>query len=129
MGPSSSHVPVVLIVDGAYIVAKTFQRVFTLAGFHVLTAANAIEALGTLDTLRPDAVIVDMGMRLVNLGLLYRIRSLEVHQYLPAIVLTGQNPLPDETLNEFNLLGAHVRYKPIRASDLIETVCQLLRRR
>ena len=44
---------------------------------------------------------------------------------VPAIVLTGPNPLADETLNEFNLLGAHLRHKPIGASDLIETVCQL----
>jgi DNA-binding response OmpR family regulator len=127
VGPSSSRVPVVLIVDDDHVVAKTFERVLTLTGFHVLTAGNAADALGTLDALRPDAVILDMGMPLVNgLGLLYRIRSLEAHQYLPAIVLTGQNPLPDETLNEFNLLGAHVRYKPIRASELIETVRELL---
>ena len=58
--------PVVLIVDDDEVVAKTFERILTLTGFHVLTAGNAVEALGTLDGLRPDAVILDMGMPLVN---------------------------------------------------------------
>ena len=115
--------PVVLIVDDDRAVAKTSERILTRAGFNVFTAANAPEALDALDALRPDTVIVDMGMPFVNgLGLLYRIRSLDGHQYLPAIVLTGQNPLSDETLNECKLLGAHVRYKPIEANDLIQAV-------
>jgi len=129
VGPSP-HVSAVLIVDGDHIVAKTFERILALAGFAVRTAATAIEAHGTLKALRPDAVVIDTGMRSASgLGLLYHIRSLEMHQHLPAIVLTGQNPLPDEVLDEFDRLGAHVRYKPIGAADLIETVCQLLRRR
>ena len=72
-------------------------------------------------------LVVEIAILLIAAGGIRSSR--DAYQYLPAIVLTGQNPLPDETLNEFDILGAHVRYKPIRASDLIETVRELFTRR
>jgi CheY-like chemotaxis protein len=69
----------------------------------VLIARNAEQALRELDQTRPDAVIVDLRMPLVNgLGLLYRIRSREPHQHLLVLVMTGDAALSDETLAELS---------------------------
>jgi DNA-binding response OmpR family regulator len=127
--PTSPTHPMVLIVDDDPIVSKTFERVLVMGGFDVVMAHNATDALRMLDQNRPDAIIVDLLMPMVNgLGLLYRIRSLEAHQHLPAIVVTGLNPLPAETLAELATLDIAVRYKPIRGQDLLADARALTRR-
>jgi DNA-binding response OmpR family regulator len=118
----------ILVVDDDAAVTKTFERVLSDRGYRVLVARNAEQALRELDQTRPDAVIVDLRMPLVNgLGLLYRIRSREPHQkHLPVLVMTGDAALSDETLAELSTLGATVRYKPLRPTELLEAVRTLI---
>jgi two-component system response regulator PrrA len=118
--------PTVLVVDDDEAVTKTFERTLIVGGFLVFTALNAQEALGHLDAHRPDAVILDVRMPLVNgLGLLYRMRTLEMFQHLPVLVVTGGS-LSTETLTELAALNATVRYKPIPAYELLAETRRLL---
>jgi DNA-binding response OmpR family regulator len=120
--------PTVLVVDDDEAVTKTFERALIVGGYRVLTAQSAADALHQLDTCRPNVVILDVFMPLVNgLGLLYRIRSLDTHQHLPVLIVTGGS-LSQETLAEIEALGATVRQKPIPASELLAVTRLLLTR-
>jgi DNA-binding response OmpR family regulator len=117
----------ILVVDDDDVVMKTFERVLTVGGFHVVTAHSAREALAHLDAERPDAVILDVWMPLVNgLGFLYRLRALETHQHLPVLVVTGGS-LTHEMLAELATLGATVRHKPIPATELLAATRRMVR--
>ncbi len=57
---------------------------------------DADDGLLAVKELRPDAVLVDFRMPLVNgLGFLYRLRMVEGEQQTPVLVITG-----DLTVNE-----------------------------
>ena len=110
----------ILIVEDDEAVAKTFARVLGVRGYRVLVAQNSEEALRELDQSRPDAVIMDLRMPLVDgFGLLYRIRSREAQQHIPVLVVTGDTTLNVDMLKELSDLGAKVRYKPIEGAELL----------
>jgi DNA-binding response OmpR family regulator len=117
----------ILIVDDDEAVAKTFERVLTVGGYRVLIALSAKEALVQLDLNRPDAIIMDLRMPLVDgFGLLYRIRSRDAQQHLPVLVVTGDTTLTEDMLKELSDLGGKIRYKPIGAADLLAETRSLL---
>jgi two-component system response regulator PrrA len=117
----------ILIVDDDEAVTKTFERVLTHHGYRALVALNAEDALRVLDQNRPDALIVDLRMPLIDgLGLLYRVRSREAQQHIPALIITGDTALSKDILDEIAALGAKVLYKPIEAATLLDEMRTLL---
>jgi two-component system response regulator PrrA len=117
----------ILVVDDDEAVTKTFQRILSHHGYRALVALNADEALRVLDQDRPDALIVDLRMPLIDgLGLLYRVRSREAQQHIPALVITGDTTLGQDLLDELASVGAKVLYKPIDATTLVAEVRALL---
>ena len=66
-GPlASSATRTILIVDDDRSVADTFARMLKLEGFNVATALNAEAGLELADSVRPDAIILDMRMPITN---------------------------------------------------------------
>lgn len=110
----------ILIVDDDTVVGDLFARGLRGAGYEVLVATNANEALERAKTDRPDLIVLDFRMPLVNgLGFLYRLRESENEKRTPVIVVTGDIPLADDVQAEFDELGADVQFKPIALERLI----------
>ena len=66
----------ILIVDDDEAVTETFARMLKLEGYQVRTAVNAQKGLEEAEQSRPDAIILDLRMPLVDgLGFLRRLRS------------------------------------------------------
>jgi two-component system response regulator PrrA len=117
----------ILVVDDDVAVTKTFERMLSQHGYRALVALNADDALRVLDQNRPDALIVDLRMPLIDgLGLLYRVRSREAQQHIPALVITGDTALSQDLLDELASVGAKVLYKPIDATTLLAEMRTLL---
>jgi DNA-binding response OmpR family regulator len=117
----------ILVVDDDEAVTKTFERMLSQHGYRALVALNADDALRILDQNRPDALIVDLRMPLIDgLGLLYRVRSREAQQHIPALVITGDTTLSQDLLDELASVGAKVLYKPIDATTLLAEMRTLL---
>ena len=119
----------ILIVDDDPSVADTFARMLKLEGFTVATALNAAIGLELADTMRPQAIILDMRMPLVN-GIQF-LRQVRAHPHLadiPVAIVTGDYFLSDAVQQELKTLGASLRFKPLWLEDLVALAKTLMPR-
>jgi two-component system, OmpR family, response regulator len=118
----------ILIVDDDEAVTQTFARMLRLEGFEVRTAANAQSGLVEAEQTRPDAIILDLRMPLVDgLGFLQRLRALEGHRETPVAIVTGDYFLEDSVSMALRELGAELRFKPLWLEDLVGLARNLLK--
>jgi len=117
----------ILIVDDDEGVTQTFARMLRLEGYQVRTAVSAEVGLQVAEEIRPDAIILDLRMPLIDgLGFLRRLRTQTGHRSTPVAVVTGDYFLDDAVSSELRELGAEVRFKPMWLEDLISLTRNLL---
>lgn len=125
--PAITATRTILIVDDDRAVADTFARMLKLEGFNVATAVNAETGLELADSVRPNAIILDLRMPIVNgLQFLRHIRSKTHLQEVPVAIVTGDYFLGETTAAELKSLGASVRFKPLWLEDLVALARTLL---
>jgi CheY-like chemotaxis protein len=108
-----------LVVDDNVVVREMFADALRREGHSVRTAATAAAALDEVVVWRPDAILIDYRMGLINgVGFLYRLRAHESAAYTPVAVITGQVDIDDTLAAECASLGATVYFKPLRLEDL-----------
>jgi two-component system OmpR family response regulator len=120
----------ILIVDDDDGVTQTFARMLRLEGFKVRTAATAETGLRAAEECRPDAIILDLRMPLVDgLGFLRRLREREQERAhtTPVAIVTGDYFLDDSVSNELRELGAELRFKPLWLEDLVGLARNLIK--
>jgi DNA-binding response OmpR family regulator len=112
----------ILIVDDDESVIQTFASMLRLEGYDVRTAATAEGGLRLAEESRPDAIILDLRMPLVDgLGFLRRLRAQDGQNTtpVPVAIVTGDYLLEEELSTELHELGAEVRFKPMWLEDLV----------
>lgn len=118
----------ILIVDDDEGVTQTFARMLRLEGFQVNTAVDAESGLRSATENRPDAIILDLRMPLVDgLGFLRRLRQQADQRRTPVAIVTGDYFLEDAVANELRELGAELRFKPLWLEDLVGLARNLLK--
>jgi len=120
----------ILIVDDDEGVTQTFARMLRLEGYHVRTAVTAENGLREAEEGRPDAIILDLRMPLVDgLGFLRRLRAHQDQRATPTpvAIVTGDYFLDDTVSNELRELGAELRFKPLWLEDLVGLARNLLK--
>jgi DNA-binding response OmpR family regulator len=116
----------ILVIDDNVPLASAFGKALTLAGYQVSIAHDAVSALEDVSRQRPDAVVLDIQMPLINgVGFLYRFRSNAALSRVPVLVVTGQ-PVPDELQAELRDLDAQLLRKPVGIADLVTALRGLL---
>jgi chemosensory pili system protein ChpA (sensor histidine kinase/response regulator) len=119
--------PTVLVVDDDAAVAQTFARILQLGGYGVTTALDAATALRQVERIRPDIVLLDLRMPLVDgLEFLRALRAHELERHTPVAIITGDYSLDDRLEHELRVLDASLYYKPIWFDDLLVITRQLL---
>jgi DNA-binding response OmpR family regulator len=117
----------ILIVDDDEGVTQTFARMLRLEGYQVRTAVTAEKGLQVAAESRPDAIILDLRMPLVDgLGFLRRLRASAAERTIPVAIVTGDYFLDDAVSNELRELGAELRFKPMWLEDLVGLTRNLL---
>ncbi len=117
----------ILIVDDDRSVADTFARMLKLEGFNVETALTAETGLAMAETVRPNAIILDLRMPMLNgLQFLRTLRSKPDLQTVPVAIVTGDYFLDEHVSSELKSLGAAVRFKPLWLEDLVALARTLL---
>jgi len=110
----------ILIVDDDEGVTQTFARMLRLEGYQVRTAVSAETGLREATQSRPDAIILDLRMPLLDgLGFLRRLRAQDGMRATPVAIVTGDYFLDDTVSAELNELGAELRFKPLWLEDLV----------
>ena len=118
----------ILIVDDDEGVTQTFARMLRLEGYEVLTAMNAESGLREAEAKRPDAIILDLRMPLMDgLGFLRRLRAHDDQRSTPVAIVTGDYFLDDSISAELHQLGAELKFKPLWLEDLLGLARDLLK--
>jgi two-component system response regulator PrrA len=118
--PAEPTTTTILIVDDDKSVADTFARMLKLEGFTVATALSAEVGLELAESVRPQAIILDMRMPITNgLQFLRLVRSKPHLVDVPVAIVTGDYFLPESVQHELKSLGASIRFKPMWLEDLV----------
>jgi two-component system response regulator PrrA len=109
----------VLVVDDDEGVGLTFSHVLRLEGFSVQVATSAQEALRQVAIRRPDAILLDLTMPLINgVGFLYRLRQDPTNHDIAVGVITGRPVLDAGTAADLDALNAQLWHKPLSIEDI-----------
>ena len=117
----------VLVVDDDRLLCSMLRETFELEGFAVEDAHHVIEAERVLARLRPDAIVLDIGLPGID-GLFYaeRLREMPQAGTLPIIVISGS----DEAGRRASEVGASAFLrKPFNPLELLTLVAGKIRER
>jgi two-component system, OmpR family, response regulator MprA len=116
----------ILVVDDEPAVRDAVERALRLEGYDVLLAGDGGEALETLDTRPPDAVVLDLLMpRVDGLELCRRMRSRG--DRTPVLMLTARDTISDRVAG-LDAGADDYLVKPFALAELLARVRALLRR-
>ena len=111
----------VLIVDDDPGIRDSLAECLASEGYEVLAAPNGVDALDRVRERRPDLIVVDLHMPVMNgAQLVERLRDGEATRGIPVILMSGLQPGGREPLPAV----AAVLPKPFELDDLIETVAR-----
>jgi CheY-like chemotaxis protein len=114
----------VLVAEDNDDIRFALHRIFTRAGFTVLTAPDGIAALKTAITEHPDVIVTDLDMpRLTGIELCQAIRGHDELRDIPVAILSGSLRPGDARALDAQFCG--VLLKPISNGDLIAAVQRL----
>ncbi len=116
--------PTILVVDDEVVLAEVIQRMLKRAGYHVLLAANGREALQRVAEARPDLVLSDVMMPVLNgIELCRALAADPTYQTIPVVLMTaGHANLLSNDGHAVATLG-----KPFDYALLLATIAQYVR--
>ena len=117
----------VLIVEDEDILRKAYVNVFTMEKFQVSEAENGEAALVQIEKVRPDIVILDILMPIMN-GIEFLEKVSLLKRYPKTKVLVLSNLSDKDTVDQVISLGAskHLVKSSLSPSQLVQTVRSLL---
>lgn len=80
----------VLVVEDEWVIAEVLAATLTDAGYRVLTAANGRQGLARLAEVRPDVILLDTMMPILDgPGMLAALAADPVHRHVPVIMMSS----------------------------------------
>ena len=109
----------ILFVDDDFAVAEVTRMVLEHEGYTVLIAGNGEDAFHAVETERPDLVITDYMMPIMNGGqLVRRMRAAPLLTASPIIMVTANSATEIDGAD----LCVRVLHKPITIDELLEAI-------
>jgi two-component system CheB/CheR fusion protein len=125
LGPKISKERAALVVDDVADVTEMLAVLLTHAGYRVVTAASAPQALAAARSQQFDVIISDIGMPEMNGYQLAReVRLLPGYEGIPMIAVTGYSMFDDRERSATAGFNAHMT-KPIDPRALLDLIEQL----
>lgn len=116
----SKNSPLIAVVDDEESVRAALRRLLHSAGLEVETFASGVEFLQSLETHRPDCVVLDVHMPRVN-GFTVQARLAQEKVRLPLVVITGHHS--NETRERVLTAGASAYLrKPMDDQVLLDAI-------
>lgn len=118
----------VLIVDDNRDAADTLAEMLRVMGYEAFTAYDGVEAVARAQELKPDAVLLDLGMpRLDGYGACRAIRAACVGERLALLALSGWGQTADRERSSSAGFDRHL-VKPVRPDELVAAIEELLQK-
>jgi len=115
----------ITIVDDEEPIRNALRRLLRSAGMDVETFPSGVEFLDSLATRRPDCVVLDLHMPVVNgFEVLEQLAKSDMH--LPVVVITGHDSDETRYLALARLPVAYLR-KPVDDQVLLDAIALALR--
>jgi CheY-like chemotaxis protein len=115
-----------LIAESDAELRRIYDRLSSVLGFPVETAANGLECWTKLRALAPDALVVDVEIPWGGGdGVLARLRDDSEAPATPAVFVTGDDP-PEALSRRFEIPIGRCFQKPFRLTVLLESVCAVV---
>jgi len=115
----------ITIVDDEEPIRKALTRLLRSAGMDVESFPSGLEFLESLETRRPDCVVLDLHMPVVN-GFEVLSQLAESGMNLPVVVITGHDSDDTRHLALARLPVAYLR-KPVNDQVLLDAIALALR--
>ena len=119
----------VMIVDDNEALAMTYAWLLEDAGFAVETCHNGSDALVCVDAFRPDILLLDIGMPVMDgLQLCTTLRAVDAWKDLPMVAQSGYG---DDDMRVRTAKAGFDRHlvKPIEFEELLRTLREVLAER
>jgi CheY-like chemotaxis protein len=111
----------VLVVDDETAIADALQDILSMEGYEVVTALNGHEGLRLLNELKPDLVLLDLMMPVMDgRELLRRVQADPQLRGIPVVVMSAGRITEEERRTARAILA-----KPFALDALLRTVAQL----
>jgi CheY-like chemotaxis protein len=124
---AGNKVALILVVDDEYSIAEVLEVALTDAGHEVVTAINGRQALERLKEQRPDLILLDFMMPIMDgVAMLKTIREDSARREIPVILMSS---LPEAAVPE-SAKGAYTAFlrKPFKLRALVEVANSVLHR-
>jgi CheY-like chemotaxis protein len=122
MSPTTDHIHTILVIDDDPGVRQVIQRLLEVHGFRVVVAADGREGLAEVARSRPDAVVCDLTMPVMDgLEFARRVRANPQHRRVPLIALTGRGWATD-TVDTWRVGFDRLLEKPVRGETLAHLI-------
>ena len=116
----------ILVVDDDAALVRLFDQILTGKGYEMLKASNGQEALRLFFAHKPDLVLLDIVMPVMDgWQTCSRIRDLSD---VPIIMLTGQQKNEDDVVRGLDYGADDYLLKPVGSKELLARVRAILRR-
>ncbi|TQC46418.1 DNA-binding response regulator [Rhodococcus sp. WS4] len=116
----------VLVVDDDEDVRTSLERGLRLSGFTVLTAVDGADALRVVSEQRPDAMVLDMNMPVIDgTGVVTALRAM--NNDIPICVLSARDTV-DDRISGLESGADDYLVKPFVLAELIARIRAMLRR-
>lgn len=113
---------VMIVEDDVHIGAFLLEAITEETPYHALLTANGVEALETLQHIRPNLLILDYHLPGIDgLELYDRIHAMPELEHIPAIMMSAR--LPHHELERRTIVGIH---KPFDLDDFLQAIKNLL---
>ena len=111
--------PTILLVDDDRHLVEIFQIILTSKGFSIITASSAEQAIKTLESFHPFAIITDLMMpEMSGLEFIRHLRNTPAYASIPIVAVSSSD---DGQLREADRAGASVVLrKPINFNGLTD---------
>lgn len=116
----------VLVVDDEFGVAEVLEAILGDDGHHVLTAVNGKQGLETVSRDRPDLVLVDFMMPILDgAGMLRAMAANPATANIPVVFMSS---LPEHAIAD--RVGGYAAFirKPFNIDAVVQTVARVLKR-
>ncbi|MBX7219016.1 MAG: response regulator [Blastocatellia bacterium] len=118
----------VLVVDDSMTVRKMVAKILEKAGYNVEIAADGIEALAKLETLRPDLILLDITMPGPDgYKVCKDIKSNKELKHVNVLMLSGKDGFFDKIRGKMAGATEYIT-KPFEAADLLQRVEKYLKK-